>query len=72
MSDLQYPIGAWSRPSALDPAACAGWIDALERLPLELRAAVGGLDAERLDTPYRPKGWTVRQVVHHIARRKRT
>ena len=36
-------------------------------LPLRLREAVGGLDQQQLDTPYRPGGWTVRQVVHHLA-----
>jgi hypothetical protein len=41
-------------------------IDVIARTPAELRAAVEGLSAKQLDTPYRPDGWTVRQVVHHV------
>jgi uncharacterized damage-inducible protein DinB len=41
-------------------------IDQIEAAPAQLRAAVEGLNAEQLDTPYRPGGWTVRQVVHHV------
>lgn len=41
-------------------------IDAIARAPNEIRAAVRGLGDEQLDTPYRPGGWTVRQVVHHV------
>jgi hypothetical protein len=42
-------------------------LDTLRMLPERLRAAVGGLSDPQLDTPYRPEGWTVRQVVHHVA-----
>src|SRR5271157_5436513 len=42
------------------------YMDLLSRLPANLGAAVKGLNAEQLDTPYRPEGWTVRQVVHHV------
>jgi hypothetical protein len=45
----------------------AGKIDALRKLPGELRKAVAGLTDSQLDTPYRDGGWTVRQVVHHLA-----
>jgi hypothetical protein len=41
-------------------------IDSIVAAPAQLRAAVRGLDDARLDTPYRPDGWTVRQVVHHV------
>ncbi len=65
--DLRYPIGQFS----FDPAAAAGardgWIQDLERLPAELESAVASLDDKQLDTPYRPGGWSVRQVVHHLA-----
>ncbi len=64
-TDLRYPIG---RPTPPDgPTAYAACIDAIERLPAELRAAAGGLTDAQLDTPYRDGGWTVRQVVHHVA-----
>jgi len=64
--DLRYPIGHWQsvdRPTTEERAA---FIEAIAALPGELRAAVDGLDDTRLDTPYRPEGWTVRQVVHHV------
>ncbi len=43
------------------------WIRTIAATPVELRRAISGLDDPRLDTPYRPGGWTVRQVVHHYA-----
>ena len=64
--DLRYPIGRWSTPDA-DPATMAARVDDIAALPAALRAAVGGLDGAQLDTPYRDGGWTVRQVVHHVA-----
>lgn len=67
MSDLSYPLGRWTRPRVLDEAACAEWTDTIARLPSELRVAVDALSDEQLDTRYRPDGWTVRQVVHHVA-----
>ena len=66
MSDLRYPIGPYQhRPGS--PADHAAWIDDIAALPARLREAVAGLDHMQLDTPYRPGGWTVRQVVHHLA-----
>ena len=65
-ADLRYPIGRWTVPDAA-PTTLAALVDAVAALPAELRAAVAGLDAARLDTPYRDGGWTVRQVVHHVA-----
>lgn len=41
-------------------------IDSIERAPSQIGAAIDGLSGEQLDTPYRPGGWTVRQVVHHV------
>ncbi|MDX1675215.1 MAG: putative metal-dependent hydrolase [Longimicrobiales bacterium] len=64
---LRYPIGRLERAAEPTPEDRARWIAELERLPAELRSAVEGLDAARLDTPYREGGWTVRQVVHHVA-----
>lgn len=67
VDDLRYPIGRFSRPAVNDAAARAEQLNALRLLPHELRAAVNGLDDAQLDTPYREGGWTVRQVVHHVA-----
>ena len=44
----------------------AEYLDDIEQAPANLRAAVKGLSDQQLDTPYRPEGWTVRQVVHHV------
>jgi len=71
MSDLQqlrFPIGKYERPSSLplDDDARAALIRDIERAPGALRAVVTGLSDAQLDTPYRPGGWTIRQVVHHV------
>ena len=66
-ADLRYPIGKPERTMTLAPAARTAAIDALASAPAGLRAAVDGLSDAQLDTPYRPDGWTVRQVVHHVA-----
>jgi uncharacterized damage-inducible protein DinB len=63
---LRYPIGRF-QPSAPLPGARAEQIDSLRQLPERLRAAVKGLNDAQLDTPYRDGGWTVRQLIHHIA-----
>ena len=65
--DLRYPVGKFSRPtSALSPTERSRMIDEIAAAPAGLRSAVRGLDDRRLDTPYRPGGWSVRQVVHHV------
>lgn len=66
MEDLRYPVGRFQRPDALTPVARREAIDAIAQCPANLRAAVSGLDEAQLDTPYRPDGWTVRQLVHHV------
>src|SRR6476620_4064587 len=64
---LRYPVGPIPRNSApLDAAARAEYIEVLEAAPARIRALVAGLTDAQLDTPYRPGGWTVRQVVHHV------
>jgi hypothetical protein len=64
---LQYPIGRFSKPAELDRGQLGGAIAAIAALPECLRMAVSGLANEQLDTPYRDGGWTVRQLIHHIA-----
>jgi hypothetical protein len=66
MRDLQYPIGRFSFPDATTAEQRQTWIREIARAPQELRAAVAGLTPEQLDTPYRPGGWTGRQVAHHV------
>jgi uncharacterized damage-inducible protein DinB len=66
-ADLRYPIGRLQRTSTLSPEARRAAIDAIAETPAKLRKAVAGLTDAQLDTPYRPEGWTVRQLVHHVA-----
>jgi DinB family protein len=63
----RFPIGPFSRPASSMAGIRAAHIHTLKLLPERLRAAVDGLDDSQLDTPYRDGGWTVRQVVHHVA-----
>lgn len=65
--DLRYPIGRFRAPASSNAEDRAAQIDTLRRLPERLREAVNGLSDSQLDTPYRDGGWTVRQLVHHIA-----
>lgn len=65
--DLRYPIGRFSPSAESTPTMRAGQIQNLRELPERMRAAVAGLNDAQLDTPYREGGWTVRQVVHHLA-----
>lgn len=67
MEALRYPVGRFERVEKPKAADRVGWIEDLAALPARLRKAVEGLDAAGLDTPYRAGGWTVRQVVHHVA-----
>lgn len=65
--DLRYPIGKFVSPDSLRPAQRARALDILAATPAKLRDVVVDLTDEQLDTPYRPDGWTPRQVVHHLA-----
>ena len=70
MSDvdtLRYPIGRFTPPATSTPELRAAHIETVRRLPERLKAAVAGLKDAQLDTPYREGGWTLRQVVHHVA-----
>jgi len=66
MADLQYPIGRFSFPDSTTSPEREAWIREIARAPKELRAAVERLSPGQLDTPYRPGGWTARQVAHHV------
>src|SRR5690349_13628235 len=66
-TDLRFPIGAFIAPQAITSGDRARWIEPIASMPAKLRAAIAGLSDAQLQTPYRPGGWTVRQVVHHYA-----
>ncbi|WP_026581317.1 YfiT family bacillithiol transferase [Bacillus sp. J33] len=65
--DLRYPIGKFNYDGEPTAELLERWIKEIEELPFELKEAVKGLNDEQLDTAYRSDGWTIRQVVHHIA-----
>lgn len=67
MTDLRYPVGRLSIPNPVTEEQRAQWIEEIASVPQQLRQALAGLTDVQLDTPYRPEGWTVRQVVHHLA-----
>lgn len=66
MTDLQYPVGRYIAPTRFTDAGRRKAIGVIAATPARLRDAVEALDEGQLDTPYRPGGWTVRQVVHHL------
>jgi hypothetical protein len=65
--DLRYPIGKFQWPATVTPAEREQAVQEIEAAPALLRQAVAGLSEVQLETPYRPEGWTVRQLVHHVA-----
>ena len=67
MEALRYPIGRFTPPDHITPEMLDHWIGELHRFPGRLRKLVSPLTDPQLDTPYRPDGWTVRQVVHHVS-----
>jgi len=66
MPDLQYPVGKFSFPKSVTAADRGQWISQITETPRLLREAALSLSPAELDTPYRPGGWTARQVIHHV------
>lgn len=66
MENLKYPIGQFVAPE-FDLQLITIWKEELRSFPSQLRESVQTLSVEQLNTPYRPEGWTVKQLVHHIA-----
>src|SRR5271156_1730958 len=66
MEDLRYPVGKFRFPESVSAQDLTRFIDEIADTPARLRAAIAGLEDAQLDTPYRPGGWTVRQVAHHV------
>ena len=67
LEKLRYPIGKFQNPTEITDAIRNEWIAILEALPQKITELVKPLSDAQLETPYRPGGWTVRQLVHHIA-----
>ena len=64
--DLRYPIGLFKFDGQPSEQQIKQFISDIEQAPARLRAAIDGLSEQQLETPYRPGGWTVRQVAHHV------
>ena len=64
--DLRYPVGKFHFDPNVTPATRRACFAQVREAPAAMRAAVRGLTTSQFDTPYRPDGWTVRQVVHHV------
>jgi len=64
---LKYPLGRYQPSDDIAPAQLAAWIEELATFPSRLRMVAESLSKDQLDTPYRPEGWTLRQVIHHLA-----
>src|SRR6266404_6126837 len=65
--DPRYPVGKFAMPISIAPALRQAAIEEIACAPVKVRSAVTGLTDSQLETPYREGGWTVRQVVHHMA-----
>jgi hypothetical protein len=66
MEDLRYPVGKFQFPESVSASERAAFVSQIEETPASVRAAIAGLADSQLDTPYRPGGWSVRQLAHHI------
>jgi hypothetical protein len=64
---LKYPVGKFIAPANYPDELISDYIKTITQFPVQLRKETGSLTDEQLDTPYRPGGWTLRQVVHHCA-----
>jgi hypothetical protein len=64
---LKYPTGKFQRPESHSAELRMEWMDILSVLPSWMDACIENLDANQLQVPYRDGGWTIQQVVHHVA-----
>lgn len=66
LDKLKYPIGQFVMPEIFDEKQTAIWVSEIEALPNQIKKATENLSDEELNQTYRPDGWTLRQVIHHI------
>jgi uncharacterized damage-inducible protein DinB len=66
-TDLRYPVGTLSYDADITPGKRTAWIRQIAETPAALASAIRNLSETQLETPYRPGGWSVRQLVHHVA-----
>ncbi len=67
MEHLMYPVGRYQKPDALTAELKNEWLNVLANMPSWLDASIENLDEAQLQVPYREGGWTIQQVIHHIA-----
>ncbi len=70
LEQLRFPTGRFKAPDNIDNITAGqirSWLADIRALPMQMRTAVESLTEDQLETPYRPDGWTLRQVVHHVA-----
>ncbi len=67
LDELKFPVGKFVKPEEYTTDVLAGCIAIISNFPNQLKKEVETLTDEQLNTPYRPDGWTIRQVVHHCA-----
>ncbi len=67
LEQLKYPIGQFECPNEISKDHIDSWIDILEQFPDRISTLVENLTDAQLNTPYRPDGWTIRQVIHHVS-----
>ncbi|MBC7912486.1 MAG: putative metal-dependent hydrolase [Pyrinomonadaceae bacterium] len=64
---LRYPIGIYKAPEMISDLQLSNWLNEIESLPAELQKATLNLTESDFDKTYRPGGWTIKQVIHHVA-----
>lgn len=64
---LRFPIGKFQHPKEVNEKLRTSWIGILEKFPSQLQDCINNLSKEELDYRYRPNGWTIKQVIHHVA-----
>ena len=67
IEQLKYPIGKFKLPENITSDSISEWISVIDLFPEKLKHEVENLNTSQLNTAYRPGGWTVKQLVHHLA-----
>lgn len=67
LETLKYPVGQYKTPQPITTELLHSWIKTIQDFPTALKQAIENLDSTQLDTPYREGGWTIRQLIHHLA-----
>lgn len=67
LQQLRYPLGSYQAPAIISRIQLTAWLKELKEFPARLEGLVSNLSKEQLDTQYRPGGWSVRQLIHHLA-----